>query len=126
MLRPGLPRQPLKLMLLTAGSSATITLALILIALSLGIEHRGIGGHVWLEAACWFNAPGALVFLAGCAVVIAITGRLSEIPDLTFLIVAACISTVIYGFAGLWLGVILQRRRMRREMESRSRANRAA
>ena len=126
MLRPGLPRQPMKLMLLTAGASATVTFALVLIALSLGIEHRGVGGHVWLEAACWFNAPGALVFLAGCALVIATTGRLSEIPDLTFLIVAACISTVIYGFAGLWLGVILQRRRRRREIESQSHASRAA
>ncbi len=116
----------MKLMLLTAGASATVTFALVLIALSLGIEHRGVGGHVWLEAALWFNAPGALVFLAGCALVIAITGRLSEIPDLTSLVVAACISTVIYGFAGLWLGVILQRRRTRREMEGQSHANRAA
>jgi hypothetical protein len=83
-------------------------------------RHRGIGGHVWLEVAIWFNAPGALVFLAGCAAIIVATGCLGEIPHLTFLIISACISTVIYSFAGLWLDVILEGRRMRREIESRS------
>ena len=105
----------MKLMLLTAGVSATVTFVLVLIALSLGIERRGIGGHVWLEAALWFNAPGALIFTVGGGLVLLVTGHLSEIPDLTVVIVSAFISTLIYGFAGLWLGVILQRRRSRRE-----------
>ena len=45
MLPSALPRQPMKLMLLTAGALATVTIALVLIALSLGIDHRGVDGH---------------------------------------------------------------------------------
>lgn len=111
MIRPGLPRQPLKLMFLTAGASAVITFALILVALVFGIEHRGVGGHRWLEAAMWLNVPGALVVVIDCVPAILATGGMNEIPDLTFVILSACISTVIYGFAGLWLGITFQRRR---------------
>lgn len=121
MIRPGLPKQPIKLMLLFAGVSATVSLALILTALSLGIERPGAAGRMWLAAAFWFNLPGALVFAAGLVAVIAANGGLSEeIPDLTGVVISACISALIYGSLGLWLGVTLQRRRKRRELRSQA------
>ena len=126
MLRPVLPKHPIKLMLLTSGVSAGITLGLVLLALSLGIGRAGDTGRVWLFVALCINAPGALVLMVGGAFIVAATGRLGAIPDLTFVILSACISTMVYGFAGLWLGVVLQCRRIRREMEKRSEGGRGA
>jgi hypothetical protein len=118
LLLPGLPKTPIKLMFVTSGAAAAITLVLVLIALSLGLERRGDGGYPWLEAAFCVNAPGAVVFTGVSALVLAITGRLSEIPDLTFIIASASISVPIYGLAGLWLGVLLQRRSIRKTSEN--------
>lgn len=101
-------------MLITVISFSCLSAGLITLGGMLGSNNKFEAGYPFMLAALFLGAPGAAIFTLCTGVALLLFGQLPEIDNMTFTVFSCLISTLIYGFTGLWLSTFLIRKKTTR------------